>query len=943
MIDDIYTHTIFQTVKVDNGISCPCDFNGAASPLSVAEQKEFLEKQYSAYEERYSRELNEKVVSDEELRNLTKGFTLTEKNPFRNKVLLRKANAYAVKRREYENLVVYTKKTKIVDDVFVFCDCDNYPIPCAKIEVADGVKFFDFDIDIDKIYYTARRSPDLGTVNGRSVSFRKDGQDLLQLMFYPFGVFAVKNFVADFYHPEVTELRDFPFGEKFNVSASFDGKTVTVKTDGGENAFTISETPNEIFIGGGMLPVGTWRLFPNAVIDEKGKRIDVFKPYTGEETEEFLGKVNLPFAIGTAAHKDETLRLETHYKYKADGRKTILDVSTIDPDGEIFVNGEKVFGVNDYRHIRADVTDYLKEGTNSITFTVNPRAPEILYWWHKHKDPYCGYGVGVAYVEKIGDTYVSGLKIATTKINYLRDGCKIGANFSARVYSAEDKTVKVKILLSEGGKCRVVATESFSVERGENELNIHASFTGTPWSPDNPFIYGAEVRVISDGKIIDRYYEETGFRKIESVDGKILLNGNEIIMKGALLMQFMPPYEEIPINHVFPSTEQIFLQAAMAKKMRCNTVRMHQLGYGTNDRRFARVFDRLGVMCIWTTRLIDVLSTVLWNKQWKQKDFYAEQMKEVVNSPSVVMWEGINEIHVSCADIDNAYREFVKVVYETDKTRLICPISNIYYVDWYNDDGTKNKNGDDAISAKEWNHPSVVRSAHPYIHYLGYGFEWGDFRNQKFDEQENLVNSEKHAYIMSEYAIMGKQNPDTPEATKYIKKDSYELDNELKLGYDFDFKLSQAYQALAAEYTTRKALSLGVDGILWCCLQGGANDASYLKPPIDFYGYPKAAFFALKNYFAPIVCFADDIETVWGNNYVLKPIVISGGDGRKCKVVVTIKDERGKECLKKSYEYVELSKRKIALEPIVPRLKNGYYVVEYSVKVLSDRGNGNEI
>ena len=168
---------------------------------------------------------------------------------------------------------------------------------------------------------------------------------------------------------------------------------------------------------------------------------------------------------------------------------------------------------------------------------------------------------------------------------------------------------------------------------------------------------------------------------------------------------------------------------------------------------------------------------------------------------------------------------------------------------------------------------------------------------------------------------------------KYFNADSYEVANEYNLGYKFDkrWKLSQAYQALAAEITTKKALSLGADGVLWCSLNGGANDASYMKPPIDFYGYPKLAFFALKNYFNDIIFFSDDIETVWGNNYNMCPVIVRDGDKKIVNASIFIKDIDGNKIFEKKYEYVLLSERKTLLDPFMPCLKNGYYIVEYVV------------
>jgi beta-galactosidase/beta-glucuronidase len=136
------------------------------------------------------------------------------------------------------------------------------------------------------------------------------------------------------------------------------------------------------------------------------------------------------------------------------------------------------------------------------------------------------------------------------------------------------------------------------------------------WTPDSPELYALRFVAIRDGAPVADAVVETGFRTITQKDGKFLLNGEPIVLKGNLIMQYLPPYEEIPLTHICPRSEQIAWQYQMNKNLNGNTIRLHILGYGTNDERFARYADRMGVMLIWITRYIDGVAQVAWDEVW---------------------------------------------------------------------------------------------------------------------------------------------------------------------------------------------------------------------------------------------------------------------------------------------------------------------------------------
>ena len=62
--------------------------------------------------------------------------------------------------------------------------------------------------------------------------------------------------------------------------------------------------------------------------------------------------------------------------------------------------------------------------------------------------------------------------------------------------------------------------------------------------------------------------------------------------------------------------------------------------------------------------------------------------------------------------------------------------------------------------------------------------------------------------------------------------------------------------------------------MLWCCLMSGANDGGYMKPPIDMYGYPKLAFYTLRETFSPLCVMSADVEPLKAPGFEISPVVL---------------------------------------------------------------------
>ena len=125
----------------------------------------------------------------------------------------------------------------------------------------------------------------------------------------------------------------------------------------------------------------------------------------------------------------------------------------------------------------------------------------------------------------------------------------------------------------------------------------------------------------------------------------------------------------------------------------------------------------------------------------------------------------------------------------------------------------------------------------------------------------------------------------------------------------------------------------GVDGLLWCAMRSGANNASYLKPPIDFYGYAKHAFFSLKEGFAPTICFNEKVDVVVGEDYEICPVLTGADENSVYNVTINLLDNNSKKIDSKVYNSIFAKSYTFTLSGWKPNFSlDGYYAIEYIVE-----------
>lgn len=841
----------------------------------------------------------------------------------------------------YRDWSLYTQKVAVKNDTLVFGRDDLPPTPAAAYHLQNRgrIKRLAFSFYMDGAYAVDTFGK-VGDVSpGRVVELRYGVSDVVKLGLYANGELVARLSDRCPYHPQNTVIGRFAFDAWQSVELVLHDTTYDVALNGEWTSglpLSCEQDPDLLFVDCGMFHVGEWQFHPE-LLEIGNERIEDFfekETKTYPQTEP-IGEVSLPYAVGGYANRDKAIVMEKTFTIDVPFAKAKLSVTSLDPGGRVYLNDELIAETDGFDSLLPDVTAFLRQGENRLKLVVDPRAPQSLYNWHRQQDNYIGWFCDTVSLTLINRIEITDVKAETLSVESGKVRCRLQANVSA--------PCKLQVYLQpiwpeKGEEIRI---GSFAADQA---IDRTLTFAADAWTPESPKLYAVRVEALVDGQPVDDMVIETGFRTIEQKNGELRLNGERITLTGALTMQLLPPHDEAPMTHVCPHSWQVAWQLMMTKAMNGNTLRLHVLGYGNNDRRFARYADRFGVLLIWTTRYVDSVEQMQFQPTWVAKDAYLAQLRPLLCHPSIIMWEGANEYHPTLDDIDRICEEFVPAVKSVDSTRLICPISHLYYAGdfygtpgcaYYNDAGTADHTGAPATASPYWTDPLVVRSAHPYCILLGYGSTWDFLRDQRWSHQPELLQNRQRAYLATEYAIAGRADPHVPEAAEYFNIYSYEFPDENVLGFRVtwdEWQLSQAWQALAAFYSTKQLRLQDTDAMLWCCLMSGANDGGYMKPPIDMYGYPKLAFFTLRELFSPLCVVSADVEPLKAADFAITPVVFGTKLGKTYTVTVTVTDEAGNELDRHVYDGVIGRNGRTDLPAWQPQVtEDGYYRIAYSV------------
>ncbi len=319
----------------------------------------------------------------------------------------------------------------------------------------------------------------------------------------------------------------------------------------------------------------------------------------------------------------------------------------------VFLNG-KFIGTHEggYTEFVFDVSAHLVPGKNFLAVEVDNRAaitklPPCLGYFN-----YGGIHRDVT-LEIHSGSYLENLVI-TACDEHLRVTCDIRRPES-----------RLEMRITCGG---YENHEYMENPRDRYETDLYIPQT-EPWSPDNPVLHPVTIQLRQCGKIFHEFSYQVGFRKIEMADGKILLNGQSIFLKGICYLYDSPAYG------LTMKPEQFLTDIALLKEMGVNTIRSHF----PFTREFYEACDRAGIM-IWIETPVYCLhpdtsarDTIFSNPEFVNlaNSMIEEMIRHARPHPSVVIYSVGNECNVENPEAEAFFNSLCRKVRTLDDTRLL--------------------------------------------------------------------------------------------------------------------------------------------------------------------------------------------------------------------------------------------------------------------------------
>ena len=178
----------------------------------------------------------------------------------------------------------------------------------------------------------------------------------------------------------------------------------------------------------------------------------------------------------------------------------------------------------------------------------------------------------------------------------------------------------------------------------ETELSVDSKEIGTvlPWSAESPNLYQLRMSLMDKkARTIERLTSSFGFRTVEIKDGKLMVNGQYVLIKG------VNRHEHDPYTGHVVSRESMERDIALMKQMNINTVRTCHY---PDDPYWYELCDKYGLY-VWDEANCESHAQGYGEKSLAKDPQYKEMvwsrnrnmLERDKNHPSVIMWSMGNE------------------------------------------------------------------------------------------------------------------------------------------------------------------------------------------------------------------------------------------------------------------------------------------------------------
>ncbi|WP_283694240.1 glycoside hydrolase family 2 TIM barrel-domain containing protein [Clostridium perfringens] len=378
---------------------------------------------------------------------------------------------------------------------------------------------------------------------------------------------------------------------------------------------------------------------------------------------------------------------------KYNGKDFTLNFDGVYMNAEVYVNGRKVGEHNyGYTSFAFDITEALIcDGQTENIIAVKVSNPVPTSRWYSGSGIY--RDVTLSVTDSIHVAH-SGTTVTTPKLEEQKGGNVDVAIETIIENESKDNsmvTVKSTVVNSRGEEVSEAVINEQSIGANESYTFNQTAIVNNPdlWSVDNPNVYKVKSEVLVDGKVIDTYFTDFGFRYYNfDKDTGFSLNGENMKLKGVCMHH---DQGALGAASYYRAVER---QMEKMKEMGVNAIRV---SHNPASEMLLEICNRLGLLVIneafdtWTNpkngnvndfskyfnEVIGEDNEILnGSPEMTWGEFEARSMvKNSKNNPSIIMWSIGNEvlegISGSASNYTNVAQNIIDWIKDEDETRHV--------------------------------------------------------------------------------------------------------------------------------------------------------------------------------------------------------------------------------------------------------------------------------
>lgn len=352
----------------------------------------------------------------------------------------------------------------------------------------------------------------------------------------------------------------------------------------------------------------------------------------------YAGRILVPYPLESALSgvkktlkPDQLLwyRRQIHMPSGKINGRVLLHFGAVDYEATVYLNGRQLGAHRGgYQSFTFDITDGLEQGDNELIVRAydptehgaNPQGKQKLNAQWMFYSPCSGIWQTV-WLEHVPSTYIESLQLTP-------DVDRAEVRVEVRV-NGEWERHSIEAVVCSGEKVQLRQTID---QRGALSIDQPRL-----WSPEDPYLYDLELRLIKDGQVVDAVKSYFGLRKIEikaDSEGRarIYLNNRYTYNLAVVDQGFWPDG-----LYTAPSDAALEFDVQAAKALGFNTIRKH---LKIEPQRWYYHCDRLGLL-VWQDMPSSKNDSPQARSEFERE--IAENLHQLHNHPSITTWVLFNE------------------------------------------------------------------------------------------------------------------------------------------------------------------------------------------------------------------------------------------------------------------------------------------------------------